>query len=220
MTGQTPLPCDGIVTRLGKANEIAAAWIDGNPLGAHFLADIDQISPRLLMYSGTLAADLFGEDPRNWRSPGRAALDAFARRVGPMLTASKRTICFRPHARHVLADPQGGLQFLRDHPDEPFELALNPAEMLTADMLERVEDHLRRMMESLAPRAALVMLGDLRINAAGETEAAPLGEGILPRKLLLSLIREHVPADTPIVLLPQKLDRQLAWLDLEPSITS
>jgi hypothetical protein len=212
LTGRTPLPCDGIVSRLGQADSIAAAWIDGNPLDAAFLAEIDQVAPRLLMYSGTLAAELFAEDPRTWLRPGRAALDEFARRTAPPLRSARRTICFRPHARHVLSDPQSALQFLRDHADAPFEVALAPADMLTAAMLPTAEDHLRRMFESLGPRAAVVILHDARPRDDGRCEAAPLGEGVLPRDLTLELLRRHVPAETPVVLRPQNLDRQLAWL--------
>ena len=219
LTGQTQLPCDGIVTRLGQANEIAAAWIDGNPLSGDFIADVDQVSPRLLMYSGTLSSTLFGEDPRTWLKPGRAALDAFAARVLPTLQTTKRTICFRPHARHVLSDPQGTLRFLLDHDQQPFEIALSPADMLAPDMLGTIDDHLRRMFESLAPRAAMIFLNDIRLNAAGQARSVALGDGILPQELVLSLIREHVPATTPLVVTPQKLDQQLKWLRFEPSQT-
>ena len=95
LTGQTQLPCDGIVSRLGQANDIAAAWIDGNPLSENFVADVDQVSSRLLMYSGTLSSSLFGEDPRTWLKPGRVALDAFVDRVLPTLQNANRTLCFR-----------------------------------------------------------------------------------------------------------------------------
>ena len=217
LTGQTQLPCDGIVTRLGQANEIAAAWIDGNPLSGDFIADVDQVSPRLLMYSGTLSSTLFGEDPRTWLKPGRAALDAFAARVLPTLETTKRTLCFRPHARHVLSDPQGTLRFLLDHAQQPFEIALSPADMLAPDMLGTIDDHLRRRFESLAPRAAMIFLNDIRLNAAGQARSVALGDGILPQELVLSLIREHVPATTPLVVPPQKLDQQLKWLRFEPS---
>ncbi len=220
MTGQTPLPCDGIVSRLGQANDIAAAWIDGNPLDENFMADVDQVSPRLLMYSGTLSSTLFGEDPRTWLKPGRAALDAFTERVLPMLQKTKRTICFRPHARHVLSDPQGTLKFLLDHNQQPFEIALSPADMIAPDMIGTIDDHLRRMFESLAPRAALVFLNDIRINAQGLARSVALGDGVLPQELVLSLIREHVPSTTPLVVSPHKLDQQLKWLRLEPLHTA
>ena len=215
LTGQTQLPCDGIVTRLGQANDIAAAWIDGNPLSDNFIADVDQVSPRLLMYSGTLSSSLFGEDPRTWLKPGRAALDAFADRVLPTLQTTKRTICFRLHARHVLSDPQGALRFMLDHAQQPFEIALSPADMITPDMVGTIDDHLRRMFESLAPRAAMVFLNDIRLNAAGQARSVALGDGILPQELVLSLIREHVPANTPVVLPPHKLEQQLKWLRFE-----
>ena len=63
----------------------------------------------------------------------------------------------------------------------------------------------------------MIFLNDIRLNAAGQARSVALGDGTLPQELVLSLIREHVPATTPLVVTPQKLDQQLKWLRFEPS---
>ena len=73
-------------------------------------------------------------------------------------------------------------------------------------MLATVEDHLVRMFAHLGPVAAAVLLGDARSGAAtaetGLLEPCPPGEGVLPTALLAQLLRDHVPPQTPIILLP------------------
>jgi hypothetical protein len=40
----------------------------------------------------------------------------------------------------------------------------------------------------------------------------PLGQGVLPRAVVRDLLERHVPAETPIVLMPEAIDAQRAWL--------
>jgi hypothetical protein len=57
------------------------------------------------------------------------------------------------------------------------------------------------------------MLSDAKASEDGDSiQAAPLGEGLLPRELVRGLLAEHAPPATPIVLRPQRLEQQLDWL--------
>jgi hypothetical protein len=108
-------------------------------------------------------------------------------------------MCFRPHHRHVLSDVQGSLSFLRERQGQPFGIALSPADLLTPDMLKDADDHLARAIGSLGHLADVVMVEDVRPGPEG-LERVPFGEGVLPVGRYASLIREHVPAATPLVL--------------------
>ena len=190
--------------------------MEGNPLAPGWLACAEVPAPRLFCFSGSLAEEPFATHPANWMRPGRAALDAFVTAATPALEAQGRSLCLRPHLRQVLSDAQGCLRFLTDHAGLPVQVAVSPADMIAGDMLRDLPDHLERLFASLGPRAALVMLAD--IGPLGEDEAphpVPLGQGALPRDLVLELIARHVPAETPVILAPTDLAAQLAWLGVK-----
>lgn len=213
LTGRTPPACDALACRLGSPDRVAAAWVEGNPLRGDWLAWAEVPASRLMCWSGSLAEDPFGVHPANWLRPGRAALDAFVTTATPVMEARGLSLCLRPHTRHVLGDAQGCLRFLADHAGLPVQVAMSPADMLAGDMLGDLPEHLLRMFASLGPRAALLLLEDIRPAAEGDLpERVPLGQGVLPRELVLDLLRAHVPPETPVVVRPQSLAEQLAWL--------
>ena len=213
LTGGTPPPCDGLACRLGAPDQVAAAWIDGNPLQKGWLATIEVPAPRLLCWSGSLAEEPFAVHPANWMRPGRAALDALVTQAAPALEARGLSLCLRPHARHVLSDAQGCLRFLTDHAGLPLGVALAPADMLTQDMLPELPEHLNRIFTAMGPRAAVVLLQDVQAADDEATRApVPLGQGVLPRDLVLDLIGQHVPTTTPVVIGPESIAEQLGWL--------
>ena len=213
LAGGTAPACDALACRLGAADQVAAAWVDGNPLQPGWLASLEVPAPRLLCWSGSLAEDAFSPHPANWMRPGRAALDAFVARSAAAMEARGVALCLRPHARQVLSDAQGCLRFLTDHAGLPVQVALAPADMLTVDMLPELAEHLQRMFTALGPRAAVVLLEDVRPATEGDlTDRMPLGQGLFPRELVHALLRDHVPPETPVVIRPRGLPEQLAWL--------
>lgn len=213
LTGTTPPPCDALACRLGTPDQVAAAWVDGNPLQPGWLAAVEVPAPRLLCWSGSLAEEPFAVHPPNWMRPGRAALDALVTQAAPALESRGLSLCLRPHARQVLSDAQGCLRFLTDHAGLPLSVAMAPADMLTKDMLGELPEHLNRIFTALGPRAALVLLHDVTPEACDAgASMLPLGRGLLPRELMLELIGRHIPPTTPVVLGPDSLGDQLAWL--------
>ncbi|MEO1130636.1 MAG: TIM barrel protein [Planctomycetota bacterium] len=190
-------------------------FVDGNPL-----LDADwQLPPSSLVvaWSGSVSeASLFQRDPHTWMSAGREAFDDFLRRIAPELTAREQRLLLRPHARHVLCDPQRCLSFLRElDEDAPFGIALDAGAMLEDEMLSKVEDHLERAFEALGRRVHVVVATDVaRSSGDDPLRPVPIGQGVLPVSLMGSLIRAHVPPTTPIVLLPEDPDQQVAALGL------
>lgn len=233
MLGLSALACDGVVMRHGETQEVLACRVDANPLldfcdsergidssnEAAWIFDPGLPSasrPRLLSWSGTLAGGLFDQDPRNWTAPGRRAFDAFCDRVRPAFERHGWTLCFRPHARHVLSDVKGCRDFLARRTGQSFEIALAPASMLEASMLERIDDHLERFFAGLGSVAAMVILEDVRPAQPADDdrplERVALGEGIFSATRLRSLLREHVSPETPVVLRGATLEAQRRWL--------
>jgi hypothetical protein len=213
ITGVTEPPCQALACRLGAPDQVAAAWTPDNPLEPGWLGCTDVPAPRLLCWSGSLAPDPFTVHPPNWMRPGRAALDALMRAVAPGLEAAGRSLCLRPHVRHVLSDPQGCLRFLGDHAGLPVQVAISPSDMLTPEMLGDLPEHLTRIFASMGPRAALVLLQDVGEPDGQDLLApVPLGKGRLPRDLVRSLLAEHVHPETPVVIWPTDVAGQLTWL--------
>ena len=142
---------------------------------------------------------------------------SFCDAIREPLSASGNRLCFRPHARHVLSDPQGTLDFLRRREGEPFGLALAPVDLLLPSMLADAEDHFIRILESMVPRADLLLLTDAAAAANGDPEddesmvATPLGDGVLPAELIMDAINTRLPASTPVVVAARDLATVTSW---------
>jgi len=189
---------------------VASRWAlwQGNPLRDELPHPSDWPCEIAIVRSGSLAEDPFSDDPRNWMGPGRRALEAWCDRwVGP-LRESDRTLLFRPHARQVLSDVAGVVDFLRRHRGERFGIALAPADLLTPSILPACEELLQRALLVVAPQVQLVILEDLR-PSAGESpeaslEAVAIGEGVLPEELLRQAVA-LLPSSVPLAI------REEAW---------
>lgn len=118
------------------------------------------IAPRLIAWSGSLADDPSERDPRTWGPAGLASLrGALARWREPLIRANWRLL-LRPHARHILCDPQRCVTMLNEweKSGEPFALALDPAAMIEESMQSNADDHARRACEALASRSAIIVV--------------------------------------------------------------
>jgi hypothetical protein len=210
--------CAQIAMSTAGAPSAWGAFLDANPLGGAWIADTELPARRIVSHSGTLADTPFGDDPRTWMKAGHERLKAFCDDVEPALRAHGRTLCFRPHHRHVLGDVHASVKLLRDRAGGPFEVLLSPGDLLAPSMLGQAEDHLARMFAHLGPIAAGVLLFDVATTAesaeTGLLQHRRLGEGLLPMPLVASLLAEHVPAETPLILLPGALDEQRSLLGL------
>lgn len=210
-------PCCAQVA-MSTAGAVApfAAFVDGNPLGESWLVDAELPSRRIVSWSGSLGAGLFDDEPRTWMRAGQERFAAFLDEVAPSLVAHGRTLCFRPHHRHVLGDVHACVRLLRERPAGPFEILLSPADLLAPSMRADAEDHLRRIFAHLGPVAAGVLLtdlpADLRLDEAPADHPSDtrFGEGTLPPALIAELLATHVPEATPVILLPGALEAQRA----------
>lgn len=103
-----------------------------------------------------------------WLPPEVASFEAA---IASLLEATQRCqteIWWRPTHQDVLSDIPSTLSFFRKHPT--FGLALDPAALLTQDMLPRADEHLARILESLGqhPNLRLLILSPSPIAATIE----------------------------------------------------
>lgn len=156
-----PGVCAVIVDEHDGATPFAAVLRDDVlRLSPGTIAAAGAIAPRLIAWSGSLADEPGERDPRTWGPAGLAALrEALARLREPLVRANARLL-LRPHARHVLCDPQRCVTLLNEweKSGDPFALALDPAAMIEESMHEHAEDHARRAIEAVAGRAEIVIL--------------------------------------------------------------
>ena len=196
-----------LIVPLGSPDKAIASILDGNPLADDWFAVVDVPGPLLVAYSGTLAKDLFGDEPRTWMGAGHAAFDELCAAMSPVLQRNERRLLFQPHARHVLSDPQACVDFLRTRSEEPFGIAVSPCDFFVRDMVEAKADHFARIAESVIPKAELLFLHDKRLGDGDLLETCPLGEGILPESIL-----ENAAEGTAIVVTPDDAETARAWM--------
>jgi len=219
----------GLITPLDSGDPFAAL-LAGNLLAPHPPALPSRIpGGTLIAWSGSLAEggaeSLFARDPATWMPAGLDAFRAALETLEPHLNGVGARLLFRPHARHVLADPQRCLTHLRKWraAGAPFGLLLDPGAMLEADMLPAAADHLHRAFDALAPLADAILLGNVEppidsTPASDDSDAppplrqTPLHRGVLDPGLLIALTREFAPTSTPIVLHDAEIDAQRALL--------
>jgi hypothetical protein len=213
LSGAAKPACDGLIIPYGHPGRVIASTLRSNPLGDHWLIDIELPGDRIVAWSGTIGPELFEPYPPTWMRAGHSAFARFCEQLQPQLAHHHRTLCFHPHSRHVLNDVQTCFNFVASHKGQPFEIALAPASLLEPSMLSDLEDHLRRMFETLGPVCSIVILNDVAASDPDSLDKTiPLGDGLLPRELIGELLRDNLSPDTPIVLAPAKIQQQLQWL--------
>jgi len=172
---------------------------------------------RWIVGSGTFAPadDPWSAEPRNWLGPGHVAFDAWIETVCSVLEQRDARVAVLPHARHVLSDVQTILMWLRDRPSERLEVVLWPAGLLEASMLDHVEDHLDRILDTLGEHAVGLVVGSVRRGGPDEAVEDRLvatsiadPDAVVPADLLLECIARHVPDDCPRIL--PRFDLRLA----------
>ena len=200
----------------GTPGEAIASIVPGNPLAEDWVCPLDLPGDLLIAWSGTMAEELFADDPRTWMAAGHERFEAFCDDVRDPLADAGRRLCFRPHARHVLSDPQGTLDFLRRREGEPFGLALSPVDLLLPSMLTDAEDHFTRILDFMIPRADLLLIEDATpLDSDEEIDEAmssvPFGAGVLPGPALREAVSTRLREDAWVVVKPADLPAATAW---------
>jgi hypothetical protein len=195
----------GEICARGQSTDWRATWLDRSAIAlAHDPAAVLGDHAPAIAWSGSFAeaggGGLFEEDPRTWAAPGWAALEAACRK----LHRAPGSLLLRPHFRHVISDIPSCRRLL--DADWARELGMglvyDPAAMCAPSMLGsgRVEDHLRRMYETieLFPNREV---GGLKAVIVGTPSAeglptAPYTANPLSQ-FILDLAKAHIPPGLP-----------------------
>lgn len=187
-----------VVVEPGSGRAFAAVMRDDAlRLSAEAVDRGARLAPRLVAWSGSLAEEPFARDPRTWGPAGLEAFREAAARLAPILRARNATLLLRPHARHVLCDPQRCVTLVHQWRErgEPFGLALDAAAMIEDSMAADAGDHLRRAMEWLSPLAAVVFVREAPPGGSGDEPVmeTPLGSGTRRADAASAVVSEAVP---------------------------
>lgn len=192
--------------RAGGCTAMAAGTItlDGAPWGAWLPGSLlepgawPEATPRVLAFTGSLSGSTDEGDLRNWMPAG---IEACRSALGSARTRAEdrgQRLVIVPHALHLVSDLHSTLRLLREH--QGVGVALAPAALLTASMLEHAGDHLARILGTLGPVADAIILHDLArcVDGDGEPSVKPCawGHGVLDAALVASLMPAGVPALT------------------------
>ena len=123
-------------------------------------------------------------------------------------------LLLRPHHRHVLADAPACRHWLFSREPEPpiCDIALSPTSILVDAMLESHQDHIERLFEFVGESSGVVIVEDFQRSDTGEVQCIAPGSGLLDGALMGSLIRDHVPAATPVVVHAGSIVEAKSWL--------
>ncbi len=115
-----------------------------------------------------------------WTKAGWDQLWAWCESVADGLRASGGEVCVLAHARHVVADPQACLIFLRGAAERGWEglfgIALDPGALLTGDMLAQTPEHIERVVEAVSPVSRVAIASGARLDVQGGPMRCPLAE--------------------------------------------
>jgi len=220
-----PSEHSGAICAVGDREEALGYWVD-KPL----LRQPDEVVPMTVAtWSGTLAQDggAFAADVRNWSVAARSELHDKLDRLCAIAERRGTTgrLLLRPHARHILSDWNSCARFMAQREtagDTRTALLVDPASMLTHQMLARSAEHLERTFEQVgqmlrgeagnASRIGGVVLCNLRkpvgggVDPLGYDEGDRLvpcglddGGGVLDVGQLVKLARAHLVTGTPVV---------------------
>ncbi|HZW07612.1 MAG TPA: hypothetical protein VFF65_10855 [Phycisphaerales bacterium] len=224
-----PASHSGAIAAVEDREQALGYWVD-KPL----LRQADAVVPMTVAaWSGTIieSEDAFAADVRNWSVAARSELHDKLDRLCALAVEKGVTgrLLLRPHARHVLSDWHTCARFMMQREtagDSRTGLLVDPAAMLTEQMLTRSAEHLERTFEQvgLALRGESgrpgwiggVVVCNLRRGDRGGAPVAgdPLGydegaalvaceldhrDGLLDAKLIARLTAAHLTPATPIV---------------------
>lgn len=188
---------------------------DGRVLGV--LGNAAAGAERVIARPGWLGApgdvpphELFavGSSQDQW-SWGPAARERFESAYA-QAQSSAASVCLWPGIGQVVSDIPSCLWFAKRFSGA--DILLDPLSMLAPSMLPTAEEHIIRMLETLAPLAGVVaaVLANVRPLARGEekTEIVPLRRGVLESEMILKAFERLWPAGRPLVMLAE--DRDLA----------
>lgn len=161
---------------------------------------------RAIIWTGWTGETEFDFDLRSWSKASWEALVSFCDHFEQAKKPAGTRLLLRPHARHVLSDVQRIESFFGARAGGSIGLLLDPASLIEPAMLPRLPDHLRRIIETLGPRAEAIWLAGIESphtddhEDAGPVCRAGLHAGEPGSEWFARALEQWVPPATPLVL--------------------
>ncbi|MFT3686127.1 MAG: hypothetical protein QM783_14605 [Phycisphaerales bacterium] len=222
-----PTSHSGAIAPVNETEAPIAYWVEGSVLTQ---PDAVPGNVTVATWSGTLAGTdgPFAADVRNWSQAARSELHDKLDKLVKVAAFKKAEgkLLLRPHARHILNDWHTCSRFMAARAlagDTRTRLLIDPAALLTEQMLARSVEHLERTFEQVGlmlrdetvrEQIGGVVISNLRRAEAGSGAVDPLGvdegeallpttltdeRGLLDVSLLGRLARAHLVTGTPVV---------------------
>ncbi len=201
LRGRTPtggveheIGADAIICADPAIGEVWGIWTRASILDARWerwLEAPELRSARIVV--STRQGEREGADRwRMWGREGRRLLDEACERLRGSASRAGAEFVLVPTADGVLSDVPSAGSFVRGHEGGEFGVLLEPAAMLTGQMLSASEDHVRRMVRFAAETAAVrgVVISSVRGAAGGGVECCGVEEGEIDAGVLGSILAE------------------------------
>lgn len=144
---------------------------------------------RLVIYSGTYGRLPSESHPDNALPLARRTAAAEARDLATRLRSHGGRLCIEPHYAHVLHAPQECLAFVSEVDSDVVQIALDPANLVPPDQMDRHSELLPPLVSALAPVVGLIHLKDLRRRPDGSLDYPAPGKGVMDYARLIAAIR-------------------------------
>lgn len=173
-----------------------AQWTDVNILAGEPVAAGSGVARAV--WSGWLVDEEGQRDPRTW---GAAGWEALLRRLEMLVAEGAGEILVRTHHAHAVSDVPSSQRLLRAWEGRPgrVRLIVDVGAMIAPSMLDAAEDHVARVLESLAGAEGVAAVVASSVLAEGGP--APLDRGAVGGEVIARLIGRLVPPRVPLILL-------------------
>lgn len=182
------------------------------------LARVAQLAhfARVVLPSGWIAAAEPDGDGVDFRTHSGAGYTQLEEVLAALRGVTSPSLCLHPSAGHVLSDIPSCLMFLRGRSGADVQLLLDPMAMMTAEMAPRADEHVERVLESLADHpavAGVVVANGEVVNEEGRDRLRAVGvhraEGvILDSRALLGMVSKHARPGLDWVILDEAVEEQ------------
>ncbi len=153
-------------------------WI--GPLGAE----------GLVVWSGTLAADLLGAHAENRSRAAWERMRANASRLVERLEPFETALLTEPYYTHVAGDVEACLRLAEEVGSGRVKFVLDPPNLIPPEGFAQQRERMREMILALRSHIGLAHFKDARVRPDGEYDFPGPGEGDLLYPVYVGLLRE------------------------------
>lgn len=175
-----------------QIREKRVLWSAANILRGEHVPAADDV----MVWSGWFGESPWERDPRAWLPGGWDRLVEVLRAARAGLELRRTRWLLRPHARHVLNDPQRCAKFVEMFGGGVYGLAIDPVALLEPSMVPKWEEHTERVLARLAGFSECIVVSAAGVAGSGDDERVVLdeSEGIIKASRVEEIARRVAPA--------------------------